>query len=115
TIASSLTPGGDTEFTAEAVGDLFAASTPTTAPAVAVAPNPFRGTTQIRYTVSASSDVRLAVYDVLGREVAVLVDGRVEAGQHAATFDASGLAAGAYVYRLAAGNDVEVGRLTVAR
>ena len=96
-------------------GDLFAASAEAPAPAVAVAPNPFRGQAQIRYEVTATADVRLAVYDVLGREVAVLVDGRQEAGAHSATFDARGLAAGAYVYRLAVGGDVQVGRLTLTR
>ncbi|HLT47758.1 MAG TPA: T9SS type A sorting domain-containing protein, partial [Rubricoccaceae bacterium] len=59
-------------------------------------------------------DVRLAVYDVLGREVAVLVDARQEAGAHRATFDASGLAAGTYVYRLVVGSEVQTGRLTLA-
>ena len=98
-------------------GDLFAASaaSTTTASEVSVTPNPFSGQAQIRYTVSATTDVRLAVYDVLGREVAVLVDGAVEAGQHVATFEASRLAAGTYVYRLVAGSDVQVGRLTLAR
>ncbi|HLT47525.1 MAG TPA: T9SS type A sorting domain-containing protein, partial [Rubricoccaceae bacterium] len=56
--------------------------------------------------------VRLAVYDVLGREVAVLADGHRDAGTHRATLDASGLAAGTYVYRLTVGNEVQTGRMT---
>ncbi|MDX1421013.1 MAG: T9SS C-terminal target domain-containing protein, partial [Rubricoccaceae bacterium] len=61
------------------------------------------------------ADVRLAVYDVLGREVAVLVDARVEAGTHRAVFEAGDLAAGLYVYRLQVGTDVRTGRMTLAR
>ncbi len=82
---------------------------------VGAAPNPFVGRTTLRYAVEAPSAVRLAVYDVLGREVALLVDGAVEAGQHEATFDARGLAPGVYVYRLAVGAAVQTGRLTLAR
>jgi hypothetical protein len=82
--------------------------------ASAVAPNPFSGRTQISYAVEVASDVRLSVYDVLGREVAVLVDGQQEAGTHTATFDARGLAAGTYIYRLVVGNDVQTGRMTLA-
>src|SRR5690606_9892852 len=87
----------DTEW--EAAGGEFVAASATTAGASAVvAPSPFARQTTISYEVAAASDVRLAVYDVLGREVAVLVDARQEAGTHRATFDASGLAAGTYVY-----------------
>ncbi|MDX1419709.1 MAG: T9SS type A sorting domain-containing protein [Rubricoccaceae bacterium] len=82
---------------------------------VAVAPNPFARQTTISYEVAAAADVRLAVYDVLGREVAVLVDGRVEAGTHSAVFDAGDLAAGTYVYRLQVGTGVRAGRMTLAR
>jgi hypothetical protein len=78
-------------------------------------PNPFSRQTRITYAVEDAAHVRLTVYDVLGREVAVLVDGREEAGSHTATFDARGLAAGTYVYRLVVGTDVQTGRLTLAR
>ncbi|MDX1420368.1 MAG: T9SS type A sorting domain-containing protein [Rubricoccaceae bacterium] len=82
---------------------------------VAVSPNPFARQTTISYEVAAAADVRLAVYDVLGREVAVLVDARQEAGTHSAVFNASDLAAGTYVYRLQVGTDVRTGRMTLAR
>ena len=85
------------------------------AEALGAFPNPFSGRTAIRFEVSASGPVRLAVYDVLGREVAVLADGRVEAGRHEATFDARGLASGVYVWRLVAGERVETGRVTLVR
>ena len=64
-------------------------------------PNPFNPTTVVSYQVSGVSYVRLVVYDLLGREVATLVDGRQEAGRRAVPFDGSGLASGIYFYRLA--------------
>ncbi len=63
-------------------------------------PNPFNPTTAVRYQLTVDSRIRLAVYDLLGREVAVLVDGVMPAGAHRATFDAAGLASGVYLYRL---------------
>jgi ligand-binding sensor domain-containing protein len=63
-------------------------------------PNPFNPGTRISYELPTSSHVRLSVYDVLGREVSVLVHERVEAGVHSVAFDASGLAGGVYFYRL---------------
>ena len=78
-------------------------------------PNPFSGRTAIRFALEEAGDVRLAVYDVTGREVAALADGPAEAGQHAATFEADGLAAGVYVWRLVADGHVETGRITLVR
>jgi len=70
-------------------------------------PNPFNPATKIRYTVGAASgqsqvarEVSLTVYDMLGRDVAVLVNGKVAPGSHTVDFDASGLASGVYYYRL---------------
>jgi subtilisin-like proprotein convertase family protein len=94
--------------------DLLAAATP--APAeVAVSPNPLSRSATVSFTLAEAAQVRLAVYDVLGREVAVLVDGQVEAGSHTAVFEAGTLASGTYVYRLVADGQVQTGRLTVAR
>lgn len=63
-------------------------------------PNPFNPSTQLSYTVAPTQHVRLAVYDVTGREVAVLVD-RIEAsGQYQRTFDASHLSSGVYFVRM---------------
>jgi hypothetical protein len=93
-----------------------AAAAASASPDVVVAqPNPLASQAQLSFTLEAAADVRLAVYDVRGREVAVLVDGRLEMGTHEARFDASGLPSGVYVYRLQAGGAVETGRLTVAR
>lgn len=66
-------------------------------------PNPFNPETTIRYQVPANSNVRLSVYDIVGREIAVLVDEKQIAGSYTVHFNASGLASGAYFYRLQAG------------
>ncbi len=63
-------------------------------------PNPFNPSTTIRYNLPTAQDVTLKVYDVLGREVATLVDGVKQSGRHQATFDARGLASGVYLYKL---------------
>ncbi len=63
-------------------------------------PNPFNPTTTIRFDVPEASVVKLAVYDVLGRQVRLLVDGARAAGVHTVTFEASDLASGTYLYRL---------------
>jgi hypothetical protein len=55
----------------------------------------------------AACEVKLAVYDLLGREVAVLFNGHRAAGSYRDTFDASGLASGVYIYRLTAGSYVD--------
>jgi parallel beta-helix repeat protein len=65
-------------------------------------PNPFNPTTVIKYQLAANSQVALKVYDILGREVATLVDGLKEAGSYSATFDGTRLASGIYIIRLSA-------------
>ena len=63
-------------------------------------PNPFNPRTAIRFTLSEEARVRLAVFDLLGRELAVLVDEKRAAGRHEVFFDASDYATGTYLYRL---------------
>jgi hypothetical protein len=78
-------------------------------------PNPFNPTTNIRFRVPEAADVKLAVYDRLGREAAVLVDGRMDAGSFETNFDASGLASGVYLYRLRAGSYAETRKMIVVK
>jgi photosystem II stability/assembly factor-like uncharacterized protein len=78
-------------------------------------PNPFNPFTTIKFDLPISSDVRLSVYDLLGREVAVLVNEMKEAGYHQVTFDASDLSSGVYFYRLQAGDVVQTRRLLLLR
>jgi hypothetical protein len=67
-------------------------------------PNPFNPETVISGQWTVDSRVRLVVCDLLGREVAVLADGRYPAGRHQFSFDGSNLASGVYFYRLTAGS-----------
>ncbi len=63
-------------------------------------PNPFNPTTAISYKLSTLSRVTLKVYDVVGREVAVLADATQPPGEHDVSFDGSGLSSGVYFYRI---------------
>ena len=63
-------------------------------------PNPFNPVTKIRYNIADKSFVTLKVYDILGKEVAVLVSGEKNVGSYEVNFDASGLPSGVYFYRL---------------
>ncbi len=78
-------------------------------------PNPFNPTTLINYELPIASQVNLKVYDVLGREVATLVDGREDAGVHQVKFDASRLTSGIYFYQLQAGTFVASRKLVLLR
>ncbi|HET6273632.1 MAG TPA: YHYH protein [Bacteroidota bacterium] len=78
-------------------------------------PNPFNPTTIIKYQLPKSSYVTLKVFDLLGREISVLVDGLKEAGLHEVSLDASQLASGAYFYRLQAGSFIETRKLVLLR
>jgi hypothetical protein len=78
-------------------------------------PNPFNPSTVISYQLAVAGEVRLAVYDVLGREVAVLVDEPKAAGNYELTFEAGNLASGVYLYRLEAGGAVQTRRFTLIK
>ena len=67
-------------------------------------PNPFNGSTIIEYSVTKRSNVHLAVYDILGREVATLVNEEKESGIYSVQFTNNNLSSGLYFYRMKAGN-----------
>jgi len=66
-------------------------------------PNPFNSETSFSYTIPEAQHVTLTVHDLLGREVATLVNGQMSAGTHTQSWSADGLAAGVYMYTLTAG------------
>ncbi len=69
-------------------------------------PNPFNPTTVIRFQLSVAGKTRLSVYDILGREVAVLVNEDRAAGQYQVNFNASALSSGVYLYRMQLNGEV---------
>jgi hypothetical protein len=74
-------------------------------------PNPFNPSTTIAYGLPVATEVKLGVYDVLGREVSVLVQEKRSAGVHKVTFEGRGLSSGVYFYRLTAGNFIQTRKL----
>jgi hypothetical protein len=78
-------------------------------------PNPFNPTTNIKYSLPKSANVSLRLFDILGREVANLVNDFQQAGQHEILFDAQNLASGMYFYRIKAGDYVETKKMMLMR
>ena len=78
-------------------------------------PNPFNPTTTVSFALPQSGQVKLSVYNVSGREVATLVNGWRDAGNHEVTFDASKLASGLYVYQLSAGDFQATGKMVLMK
>lgn len=78
-------------------------------------PNPFNPSTVISYQLPVSSEVELRVFDMLGREVATLVNSQQTAGEHSVTFDASNLSSGIYLYQLQTGETSITKKLTLIK
>ncbi|NWG28946.1 MAG: T9SS type A sorting domain-containing protein [Ignavibacteriaceae bacterium] len=78
-------------------------------------PNPFNPSTSIKYAISNGQFVTLKVYDVLGNEVAILVNEEKEQGVYDITFNAAGLSSGMYLYKLQAGSFVETKKMILLR
>lgn len=78
-------------------------------------PNPFNPTTTIKYSIPQENKVTLKIYDVIGNEVATLVNGNKPAGTYNVTFNANNLASGIYFYRLEAGNYISIKKLILLK
>lgn len=78
-------------------------------------PNPFNPSTNIRFTIPSQGLVTLRVYDLLGKEVATLVNEEKSAGTYVVRFDASRLASGVYFYRIVSGNFVSTKKLVLLK
>lgn len=84
-------------------------------PKLSAQPNPFNPTTVIRWSIPEPQIVRMAVFDLLGREVAVLADGPHPAGTHHRTFDAAGLSSGLYLVRITTARHALTTRITLVK
>jgi len=100
TTTTTATEGGATPAT-------FALGEPT--------PNPSAGAVALRYDVPTAGDVRLEVFDLLGRRVATLADGPAQAGRYTARWEPQGLSSGTYVVRMISGDVVLARRVTLVR
>ena len=78
-------------------------------------PNPFNPTTNIEYSISKASFVTLKIYDLLGREIATLVNEEKRAGSYKAKFNGSNLPSGIYFYKLQAGDYSSVKKMVLIK
>ncbi|MBK7105998.1 MAG: T9SS type A sorting domain-containing protein [Ignavibacteriae bacterium] len=78
-------------------------------------PNPFNPTTTISYQIPINKHVTIKVYDVLGREIATLIDEYKQAGIYKLEFNASQLVSGVYFYKLRAGSFVQTKKMIIMR
>ena len=78
-------------------------------------PNPFNPSTNIRYYLRDAGKVKLTVYNIMGEEVAVLVDNTQSAGYHTVNFEGSNLPSGIYFYRLKAGDFSDIKKMIIVK
>lgn len=78
-------------------------------------PNPFNASTTIEFSIGRPEFVSLNIYDLLGRRIQTLVEGFLEEGNYAVTFDATGLSSGIYLYKLRAGEAAETKRMVLLK
>ncbi len=78
-------------------------------------PNPFNPTTNITFSIPKSESVKLIVYDILGKEVAVLLNENLNAGTYNIDFDGSNLASGVYLYQLQSGESSEIKKMNLIK
>ncbi|RPH94380.1 T9SS C-terminal target domain-containing protein [candidate division KSB1 bacterium] len=82
---------------------------------LSIYPNPFNSTTQIEFTLPTTRRVSLRLYDVLGREVAVLLDEMKTVGEHSVRFDGGSLSSGVYFCRMEAGTEARIQKIVLMR
>jgi len=78
-------------------------------------PNPFNSISNFEIRIAKLTDVSLIVYDLLGREIAIIVNDRLAPGNYTRQWDATGLPSGVYFFRLRAGGEIHSRRLILAR
>jgi plastocyanin len=78
-------------------------------------PNPFNPSTKIRYDLPQNSHVSVTVFNILGVEIATLINGEESAGQHEINFNAENLPSGIYLYRIQAGTYVQTKKMSLMK
>jgi hypothetical protein len=78
-------------------------------------PNPFNPSTQITYSIPKATDVTIKIYDVLGKEIAILVNERKQPGEYKATWNAEGVPSGVYFCRMIASEYVQIRKIVLVR
>jgi hypothetical protein len=78
-------------------------------------PNPFNNTSNLKFEIANLGDVKLVVYDVMGREVQSLVNERLQPGRYEVTFDGSGFASGVYFYQIVSGSYEETRKMALIK
>ncbi|UCH66418.1 MAG: T9SS type A sorting domain-containing protein [Ignavibacterium sp.] len=78
-------------------------------------PNPFNPYTSIKYSIASEGYIKLVVYNMIGEEVTVLVDGQIEAGFYEVSFNGSNLSSGTYFYKLQADSFIETKKMVLLR
>jgi ligand-binding sensor domain-containing protein len=78
-------------------------------------PNPFNPTTTIEFDIPERTNVKLIIYDILGREIEILIDKELEPGKYKINFNATNLPSGVYFYLIRAGNFVKVKKMTLIK
>jgi hypothetical protein len=114
-VDGDIGPGPAEESPMPETGNTHQQAAPQSYELVGNFPNPFNPSTVIRYALPVEGKVTLAVYNLLGERVALLVDEHQSAGFHQAVFTDPGLASGVYIYRLAAGNFVATKKLMLLK
>ncbi len=78
-------------------------------------PNPFNPTTSIKFSIPEASNVKLTVFDITGREVAVLVNKSMGAGYYNVDWDASNLSSGIYIYQIETGSFTNIKKMVLLK
>ncbi len=78
-------------------------------------PNPFNPSTIINFSIPEASNVKLIIFDALGREVETLIDNKMGAGNYNADWNASSFSAGIYFYRITANNFVQTKKMVLLK
>lgn len=78
-------------------------------------PNPFNPSTRINYQIAKDNFVTLKVYDIIGNEIAALVNNQQPAGKYSVDFNSANLPSGVYLYRLQAGNYIQTRKMTLIK